>query len=79
MLTQRPSPAARRACTCVPVSILPRHLHGLHAARHRPHLRLHPGQRFCLATFMYRTPHALHRVLGPAGPARHTGVLDAPH
>ena len=29
---------------------------------------------FFLATFMYRTPQALHRVLGPWGPALHTGV-----
>lgn len=24
--------------------------------------------------FLYRTPHALHKVFGPSGPARHNGV-----
>lgn len=29
-------------------------------------------------TFIHRTPQALHRVLGPLGPARHTGVTLVP-
>ena len=31
------------------------------------------------ATFIHRTPQALHNVLCPKGPARHTGVLIAEH
>ena len=28
--------------------------------------------------FFHRTPHALHKVFGPEGPARHNGVSVAP-
>jgi len=37
-------------------------------------LKCRHASHFFLATFMYLTPQALHRVLGPWGPARHTGV-----
>eukprot|EP00967_Tisochrysis_lutea_P070616 scaffold93281_cov19-Tisochrysis_lutea.AAC.1 len=34
---------------------------------------------FLRTTFVYRTPQALHSVLGPWGPVRHTGVAETLH
>lgn len=36
------------------------------------------GQQLSGKPFLYRTPHALHRVLGPKGPHLHCGVCDEP-
>ncbi len=40
--------------------------------KHPPHPPHHHHLR--LKFFKWRTPHALHKLLGPVGPARHTGV-----
>jgi len=32
-----------------------------------------------LSRFLYFIPHALHKVFGPSGPARHSGEEDVPH
>ena len=49
---------------------------GLQATRGVVRLRVHGPQRMrlLLVSFCHRTPQALHSVLGPMGPARHTGV-----
>lgn len=46
------------------------------------HIYVWPPRHFLLpplAYFIQRTPQALHSVLWPKGPARHTGVLRAKH
>lgn len=58
---QRRPARRRRLCCCAAVPAV-----RASTAQPPPHLRR--------AFFMNRTPHALHSVLGPAGPARHTGV-----